>query len=479
MIWSDADSEDEIESESSQESGMNFSQNMEMMASMFGVSSSAANNFTELIPGSKGETISKVIEENYELVDGSWPDNAYEVVLIVDRNQRISAVTLYQLGLISKETYQKMETQVEEGEEVDPVTLSYDDVKDHTFYLVPACDFYQEVESGTEVPMFRAIEAGTVEEQQLKDNAIELTISGMIRPVEDANNASIMDAVGYTSLLTDVLISHTNESAVVLAQEANPEDNVLNGMKFEEADEETKMAASIGYLQAMGMMELAANSESEFLLSFYDQYIGGATLEDNLEQFGKIYYEVPSSISIYADTFEAKDGIADAITSYNESKSEEEQITYTDYVALLTSSVTSIINGISYVLIAFVAISLVVSCIMIGIITHISVMERTKEIGILRALGASKGNISQVFNAETFIIGCCAGLLGMGISYLLLIPINAVIYRVSQIKGLSAQIPISAVVILILLSIVITLIGGFIPAKKAAKKDPVIALRTE
>ena len=195
--------------------------------------------------------------------------------------------------------------------------------------------------------------------------------------------------------------------------------------------------------------------------------------------FGKVSYDAPDSISIYTDSFEDKDEIATCIENYNETVSEDVRITYTDYVALLTSSLKTIVNGISYVLIAFVAISLIVSCIMIGIITHISVLERTKEIGILRALGASKRNISQVFNAETFIIGCCSGLLGIGVSLLTLIPINAIIQALTGITDLSAKLPINASFVLIIISIIITVIGGFLPAKKAARKDPVIALRTE
>lgn len=177
--------------------------------------------------------------------------------------------------------------------------------------------------------------------------------------------------------------------------------------------------------------------------------------------------------------FDCNDAIADCITHYNETADEDAQITYTDYVAILTSSLTTIIDGISYVLVAFVSISLIVSCIMIGIITHISVMERTKEIGILRALGASKQNISQVFNAETFIIGCCAGVLGIGVSAAALIPINAIIEKLSGLADLEAQLPVTSSLILIAISIVITIIGGLLPAKKAAKKDPVVALRTE
>ncbi len=221
------------------------------------------------------------------------------------------------------------------------------------------------------------------------------------------------------------------------------------------------------------------NPDTEMLLTIYDQYIGEATYDDNLSQFGLVSYDSPSSISIYTDSYEDKDMVSACIVDYNSKKGEDEQIVYTDYIALLTSSLTTIINGISYVLIAFVAISLIVSCIMIGIITHISVMERTKEIGILRALGASKSNISQVFNAETFIIGCCSGLLGVIISFLALFPINAIIERVTEIENLNAQLPILAAVALIAISVFITIMGGLIPSRKAAKKDPVVALRTE
>lgn len=236
--------------------------------------------------------------------------------------------------------------------------------------------------------------------------------------------------------------------------------------------DEASMAAALD-------MWLSGAPSEEILIKVYDEYIAGSTYDDNMSAFGTVSYDTPYSISIYTDTFENKDAIANCIAEYNKTVSESEQITYTDYVALLTSSLTTIVNGISYVLIAFVSVSLIVSCIMIGIITHISVMERTKEIGILRALGASKRNISQVFNAETFIIGCLAGLLGIGVSYLAMLPINAFIAKLSGISGLTAQLPFTSSLILILISIGITILGGLIPAKKAAKKDPVVALRTE
>ena len=215
------------------------------------------------------------------------------------------------------------------------------------------------------------------------------------------------------------------------------------------------------------------------LIRIYEDYMGRSTYEDNMKQFGLVSYDAPSAISLYADSFEAKDGIAASIERYNEGKAEEDQIIYTDYVALLTSSITTIINAISYVLIGFVAVSLFVSCIMIGVITNISVLERTKEIGVLRALGASKRNISQVFNAETFIIGCLSGLIGVGVSLLLILPINSIIHALTENTSLNAKLPVISALILILISIVITIIGGLIPSSKAAKKDPVEALRTE
>lgn len=297
------------------------------------------------------------------------------------------------------------------------------------------------------------------------------------------------------------------------AQEASPEISVINGMRFSSVDDESKAADAKSYLSSLGISEkasfyklmvyyssqgqdaltagdessmaaaldtwLASNPDESVLVKIYDEYIAGGSYEDNMSAFGKVSYDAPSSISIYTDSFENKDAIAECIARYNEGVDEDKRITYTDYVAMLTSSLTTIIDGISCVLVAFVSISLVVSCIMIGIITHISVMERTREIGILRALGASKKNVSQVFNAETFIIGCFSGLLGIGISLIAIIPINAVITRLTGIADLRATLPMNYSLVLIALSIVVTIVGGLLPAKKAAKKDPVAALRTE
>ena len=204
-----------------------------------------------------------------------------------------------------------------------------------------------------------------------------------------------------------------------------------------------------------------------------------STYEEVLRLLGDVDKASPSAIYIYAASFEDKDNISDLIESYNSDMEEEDKISYTDYVKLLMSSVTTIISAISYVLMAFVAISLVVSSIMIGIITYISVLERTKEIGILRAVGASKKDISRVFNAETMIVGFVAGAMGIGITLLLLIPINIVLHVLTGIEILSASLPVAGALILVAISITLTLISGLIPSGIAAKKDPVVALRTE
>ena len=474
---------------------------------------STAVNFSELMTGANGEGVSQAVTVSYDVLYGSWPEQANEVVLVLNQDNAISAKTLYQLGLITQEQYDAAAEKIKNGETADELSFSYADACRQTLYLVPACDHYTENENGT----FTKIEDAALNEETLLDGALELKITGIIRPKEDAADASITTAVAYTAGLTDYVIEHTNESAVVQAQEADDTINVLTGMAFESPDDASKAADAKEYLSNLGISEkasfyklmmyyaqsgdtasaaagmtmdetamaaaldgwLASEPDQEILVKVYEEYLAGATYEDNMKAFGKVSYDAPSSISIYTDSFENKDAIAACIEAYNETAGEDAQITYTDYVAMLTSSITTIINGVSYVLIAFVAISLVVSCIMIGIITHISVMERTKEIGILRALGASKRNISQVFNAETFIIGCCAGLLGIGVSLLALLPINAIIAKVSGLADLMAQLPVQSSVILIVISIVITVLGGLIPAKKAAKKDPVIALRTE
>lgn len=246
-----------------------------------------------------------------------------------------------------------------------------------------------------------------------------------------------------------------------------------------------QVGAQLAYLtddQMLLALDAALPEYSEEdLANFYEEIIefSDSSYEDNLTKLGCVDLNKPSSINIFASTFAAKDDIEAAITKYNESVEEMSQIEYTDYIGILLSSITTIINAITYVLIAFVAVSLIVSSIMIGVITLISVQERTKEIGILRAIGASKKNVSSMFNAETVIIGFISGIIGVGVTYLLCIPINLILHALTDINNLSAVLPIRVAIILVVISFLLTLIAGIIPSKSAAKKDPVVALRTE
>lgn len=485
----------------------------EMSSLMSGASaSSGAENFEQLNPGPEGTGVSQVTTDSYDVVYGNWPENYNEVVLVLDENNSISTSVLYQLGFITKDEYQSIEEQIKNDEDADVPSWNYDELCGHTFQLIPFSDYYIENSDGT----FTDVQDDKNYEEQLLDNSLELKVVGVIRPTKDAANATLSATVAYTSALTEYVIEHTNNSAVVQAQEKTPAVNVINGMDFEAASDDAKIAQATSYISKLNISDKASmyssilydqsskggpgamgetmdetalaaamdqwleeTPDSATLLSVYNEYVAGSTYDDNMTDFGKVSYDTPDSISIYTDSFENKDAVSDCITKYNKTVDEDSQITYTDYVELLTSSLTSIVNIISYVLIAFVSVSLVVSCIMIGIITHISVLERTKEIGILRAIGASKRNISQVFNAETFIIGICSGLLGVAISMLLTIPINAVINSLLDSDTLKATLLPGYAVILIAISMAITVLGGLLPARKAAKKDPVVALRSE
>ncbi|WP_302783457.1 ABC transporter ATP-binding protein/permease [Clostridium saudiense] len=487
--------------------------------------SSSSNNFKELLPGKDGASVSDAIKDSYDLLYGDWPTAYDEVILTLDQNNEISATTLYQLGILPSAEYKELMTKIENGEEIklESKSWKYEDICNQEFYMIPDCDTYISNGNGT----FTSIKDNVNEMEKLLDNAIKLKITGVVRPKEDAKNASITSAIGYTKALTDYIIEYTDNSEVVKAQKESSTINVLNGMEFSPSSDDEKIADAKKYLEGLGVsdkanlfktmmysMQSTSNVEDEgistsmqagtpdistmseeqlaamldeylkspdddTLLKIYDAYISTGSYDDNMTTFGVVSLDAPSSISIYTDSFENKEAISDCIEDYNSTANEEDQISYTDYIGILLSSITTIIDVISYVLIAFVAVSLIVSSIMIGIITFISVMERTKEIGILRAIGASKHNISQVFNAETFIIGLCSGLLGVGISALLLISINSIIHSVLNLDTINASLPLSSAIGLIILSMILTIIGGFVPAKKAAKKDPVTALRTE
>jgi putative ABC transport system permease protein len=469
---------------------------------------------TQMIPGNDGDLVSKAVRDSYEIVYGDWPSSYDEVVVVVNRYNEISLTKLFQIGLIPADQYKDLIQEVEEDENYEPKSyqFSYSDIMDQTFSVVPAADYYVKQSNG----WFKYIGNDLDEVRKLTEAGIELKVSGIVRAIPDAANTSIRGIVGYTQALTDRIIDYSNESPVVKAQLASPDVNVLNGLQFAPDDDEQKIADAKQFLEQLNVSEkaslakslmtqvygansaqaqqlaqtneiqlaalldqyLAGNPSRDLLLSVYENQVSPGTYDNNLTTFGYVSLDAPSSISIYAEDFQAKDEIALCIEEYNTKVSEGNQIIYTDYVKLLMSSVTQMLDVVTYALIAFVSVSLLVSSIMIGIITYISVLERTKEIGILRAIGASKRNISSVFNAETFIIGLLAGLIGMTLTYLALIPINAVVHNLIG-DNISADLPIQYALILVGLSIILTLIGGFIPSKSAARKDPVAALRSE
>lgn len=473
---------------------------------------SSESNVSELIPGVKDNLISQVITDNYDVLYGKWPKNYDEVVLTVDQNNEINTAALYELGILPANEYEDILEQIDKGEkiEVESQKLSYEEIADQVFYLLPASEYYVKDEHDH----FESVsDDEAAVENLVEDKAIEIKISGIVKPIEDATTTAISTPIAYTNALTKHLIDYANESDIVQAQEESPKINVLNGLRFEAANDDQKIEDTREYLASLTISEkadfvrsmqesdesaqmpdgmptmseeqlaasfdsLVETLDSETLLSIYDNSISAGSYDDNMEAFGVVSLDAPSSISIYADNFEDKEAISAGIDDYNASVDDEEKITYADFAGLIMSSVTEIINVITYVLIAFVSVSLVVSSIMIGIITYISVLERTKEIGILRAIGASKGNISTVFNAETIIIGLFSGLLGVGLTYLSHIPLNMILENLLG-EGVRASLSINSSIVLVLLSVILSFIAGLIPSRQASEKDPVDALRSE
>ena len=560
---------------------------MSSMETMSGLSSgSSIILWQEMLPGDNGKLVSPVLEKQYDLVYGSWPTQYDEIVLVVDENNELDDMTLYALGLKSKEDVDKVidaalnktELAIEEHK------WTYEEICDMEFRTILSSDCYKLDESTGLYTDLRNTDAGL---RYLYDNGLSLKVSGIIRPNEDAVSTMLSGSIGYTNKLTEYVIEHSKESAAVNAQLNDSSTDIFTGLPFREntgsmtdaeketefknyiatldeqgkADAYTKImsippeeqvnaaieqtlgsmtrvdmeaqmtealsgqtgmsAADIGeYIAAMSdeemnelfaemiaeqfkaqyaaqvQQQLSGMSSAQFAGAldaamqsytteqravYYDEVLefSESSYDSNLGQLGYVSLDSPATINMYASTFEDKDVIEDAIAEYNETVDDLEKIQYTDYVGIMMSSVTAIINAITYVLIAFVAVSLIVSSIMIGVITLISVQERTKEIGILRAIGASKKNVSNMFNAETVIIGFSSGLLGVLITYLLCIPVNLILHHLTGIGNLSAYLPVPAALVLILISVVLTLFAGIIPSRSAAKKDPVVALRSE
>lgn len=433
------------------------------------------------------------LKKQYDVIAGRMPEKYNEIVLAVDKNNQISDYALYSLGLKDSAELEEMMKKAQAGEKIEPtaeVSYSYDDILGLKFKLLCNTDYFEKNADGT---WSDKTEDSLYVSSKLNTAAEDITVVGIIRPADSSVANQTSGFVGYPESLMEHLINKVNDSEIVKAQKADPEKNVFTGRPFEtDADNMTyeQLTAYIAtlpekeqaeYNAYISQMTAAGQTKEQITEQFkaaIKEKSNNATYDGNLKLMGVSSLDEPSVINIYPKDFEAKEKISDLITEYNKGVKDTEKITYTDYIGLMLSSVTTIINAISYILIAFVSISLIVSSIMIGIITYISVLERTKEIGVLRAMGASKKDVSRVFNAETLIVGFAAGAIGIAVTLLLLIPINAIIAAITDISGL-AVLPIAGGVALVVISMLLTLIAGLFPSKVAAKKDPVTALRSE
>lgn len=478
---------------------------------------------------------SKTTEEQYEVLAGRLPESYNEVVFIVNEHNELSDLALYALGLRDQQELTDMMSNFMTGEDIEldtgDLSFSYDQLMSMSFRLLTYSDLFKANDDGGYDDMSKDADFMNA----VLEKAPEINVVGVIRPDGDSLlSATNSGGIGYTHALTEYMIERTNESELLKKQIENPKVDIFTGIEFTVDGEEKKpmtqeeafakvmemlsaeqqkkmsdkLLASLSQEQLMQIAQLPPEKQQEAVLGMsspaalsqtlmsvlttdqlrelmkltQEPETTEATYEGNLQKLGHSDLAEPSSIAIYAKDFESKEKITQFIKDYNDAKTAENKaedvINYTDYIGLMISSVSTIIDSISYILIAFVAISLVVSSIMIGIITYISVIERTKEIGILRAIGASKRDVSNVFNAETLIVGFSAGTIGILVTLLLNIPINIIIEYLTGISGMS-QLPWQGGLILVGISMLLTLIAGLFPARIAAKKDPVVALRTE
>ncbi len=439
----------------------------------------------------------ELMHAQYDCIAGRWPTNYDEVMIVVDKNNSLSDLVLYTLGIKDQSEASTLFERIMKGEQLESenTVYSYEDFLGLTFTMLTKPDGYVYDElSGTWSDVTATDDLSANSElitKQLEDKGITLKVVGIIRPSAEAVASSIGGSVVYTSALTREYIKLTAKSDVVEAQKNSPDIDILTGIPFSRAedgataDDIRAYVATLPEDQRTKLEAYMQTMSDEQIIAMFKDYLPttSATYEGNLSLLGEVSLDKPQTISIYAKTFSDKDEIARIIDEYNDRVEAEGNpelaIKYTDYVKLLMSSITTVIDVISAILIAFVAISLVVSSIMIGIITYISVLERTKEIGILRAMGASKRDVSRVFNAETFIVGSVSGILGIGITLLLIIPTNIIIHRFSGMDNIGAALPLLGSLGLIAVSIIMTLAAGLVPSRLAARKDPVIALRTE
>lgn len=435
----------------------------------------------------------QVLDEQYDVLAGHWPENYNEVVLVVDKNNEVDDYTLYSLGLKDPEEVRTLFKKMMVGESYETekdISYTFDEILDTEFKLVMPTDMYKYNDvTGTWDDYSKDDKYMT----NVVNNGTDIKVCGIIRPNDDAVSTSISSGIGYTAKLTEYIIEEVKNSEIAKAQLADTSVDVFTGVPFDNdrnteitMDDVNAYMATLSPEESAQMQAMTSGMSDDQILQLFSASLKArttdATLDSNKSKLGITDLDTPSQIDIYATDFDSKEKVQNIIKDYNKSQQddgkEENVINYTDYVGIMMSSVSTIINAISYVLIAFVAISLIVSSIMIGIITYISVLERTKEIGVLRSIGASKKDVSRIFNAETLIEGFVSGALGIVVTLLLCIPANALIKNLTDISNV-AQLPVAGGVILIIISMFLTFIAGLIPARLAAKKDPVVALRSE
>ena len=433
----------------------------------------------------------ELLKSQYAVLAGRLPEAMDEVVIMLNSRNELSDYTLYSIGLRDQGELKNQFEQLMRGVpiETEELEFTYDELLDMRFRMLLNTDVFTKTgslwtdNSGDTDYIARKLEDG-----------MELKIVGVVKPAK-SGLSSESGGIGYRTELMDYLLAKVRESEIAREQLANPETDVFTGQPFSavaqdaltlldtmEVEDFMEMLESKGLIPA-GMIpkEYRMFLTKDLLRQFVGQgvmMISGNTLEANLEKMGISDPDKPASVYIYPKDFESKNRIAEKIEGYNAQAGEDHAVRYTDYVGLMMDSVTTIVNAISYVLVAFVAISLVVSSIMIGIITYISVLERTKEIGILRAIGASRRDVSRVFNAETLIVGFAAGVIGILVTLGLTVIGNIILSNLTGIPDIAALPPVAGV-ILVGISMLLTLIAGIIPSRIASRKDPVVALRTE
>ncbi|MBE6542919.1 MAG: ABC transporter ATP-binding protein/permease [Ruminococcaceae bacterium] len=466
-------------------------------------------SWSEILEGRNGEIINPLIKDQYELVgeNSRFPENYNEIVIVVSKDNQISDMALFALGIKDmdyvKEFMENLMTGNSEGIDTEVMDFTFDQLLGLKFKLVLPTELYEQNSDGIWVEK-KNVDA-------VVEDGVDLKVVGIIRPKESTASAAISGEIGYTAALTKYAIEQCAKSEIMKYQEEHDTVDIFTGESFStkvynkenvnelvDALPEETLQMMMGYINQQmaqyGLPEITTKEELATMLGQMqtdDQIaelaeellgISDSTLYKNLVKLGYCDIEQPSSINIYASSFEAKEMISDIISQYNkdaeESGKEENVIRYTDIMALMMSSFSDIVNFISYGLMAFVSVSLVVSSIMIGIITYISVLERTKEIGILRAIGASKKDIKSVFNAETMIVGFSSGVIGIAITLILTVPVNFIMYALTDISNI-ATLPVAGAFILIAISTVLTLIAGLFPAVIAARRDPVTSLRSE